>query len=319
MYTSETITMRALQFREYGEWSEVLRLAEVARPEPAANQIRVRVHACGLNPMDWVLCLGGIASALPGGIGLDVAGTVDALGEGVTGVRIGDRVFGVPDYLGYPTAGVADHAVLAVWKAVPAGLDLTQAAALPMAVETAARSLDLLGVSAGQTLLVNGGGTMVGFAAVQIALMRGAEVITTAGETYGTRLREMGAKVTYYGEGMPERVREILGRAPDLILHAALVPGSLPHLILIVDGDPRRVMSITDFDEGGLGVRTTGREPDLVPRYDTLDTYAQLAAEGRFSIPIARTFRMNEWRAALAACRSGHAHGKLMILPHGPS
>lgn len=315
MTSLQPMTMRALRFHDHGEWSDVLRLEDVAVPEPGVNQVRVRVHACALNPMDWVLCLGGMPGPLPGGIGLDVGGIVDAVGAGVTAVGVGDRVFGVPDYLSYSTAGVAQQAVLAVWERVPAGLDLLEAAALPMAVETAVRSLDLLGVSAGQTLLINGGGTMVGFAAAQIALMRGARVIAAAGETFAGRLRALGAEVTPYGAGMVTRVRAIAGGAPDLILHTALAPGMLPELVGIVDDDPKRVMSITDFDEEGLGVRTTGREPGLVPRYDALATYAQLAAEGRFAVPVAKTFSLEEWRSALELSRSGHAHGKLIIVP----
>jgi NADPH:quinone reductase-like Zn-dependent oxidoreductase len=184
-----------------------------------------------------------------------------------------------------------------------------------MAVETAARSVDLLGVTAGQTLMVNGDGTMTGFAAVQIALLRGAHVIASAGETFAGRLRELGAKVTPYGEGMVERVRELAGGAPDLALHTAQVKGTLPDLVKIVDGDPKRVLSFADFDEEGIGVRTTGREKGAVHRYDVLDHYAQLAAEGRFSIPIARTFALEDWREAADISMSKRAHGKLVLLP----
>jgi NADPH:quinone reductase-like Zn-dependent oxidoreductase len=315
MTKPEPADMRALRFHSYGEWGDVLRLENVPVPKPGVKQIRVRVHACALNPVDCFLCLGFMPGALPRGIGLDVSGTVDAVGEGVTNIGVGDRVFGVPDFTGYPSAGVAEYTILGVWEPVPEGLDLLEAAALPMAVETAVRSLDLLGLSAGQTLLVNGGGTMVGFAAVQIALMRGAKVIATAGDTFASRLRDLGAKVTPYGDGMVERVRGLAGGAPDLVLHTALAPGVLPDLIKIVDGDARRVMSISDSDEQGLGVRTTGQEPGLVLRYDALGPYAKLAAEGRFTVPVARTFAMEEWRTALDLCRTGRAHGKLLILP----
>ena len=259
--------------------------------------------------------MGRCRGPLPGGIGLDVSGTVDAVGEDVTDVRVGGLVFGVPDYMGYPTAGASDYAVLTFWAPVPDNLDLTEAASLPMAVETAVRALDLLGLSSGQTILINGGGTMVGFAAVQIALLRGARVIATAGDTFASRLRDLGAEVTPYGDGMVERVRDIAGGAPGLVLHTALAPGVLPDLIKIVDGHADRIMSITDFDEGGLGVRTTGREPNLVPRYDALAHYAQLAVDGRFTVPVSRTFGMEEWREALELSHGGHAHGKLLILP----
>ena len=315
MTRPEPASMRTLRFHRYGEWTDVLHLEDAPVPSPGPSQIRVRVHACALNPMDWVLCLGFMPGTLPRGIGLDVSGTVDAVGEAVTNIRAGDHVFGVPDFMGYPTAGASDYAILAAWAPVPDGLDLLKAAALPMAVETAFRSLDLLGLSAGQTILINGGGTMVGFAAVQIALMRGAQVIATAGETFAARLRDLGAKVTSYGDGMVERVRDIAGGAPDLVLHTALAPGVLPDLVRIADGHPDRVMSVSDFDEEGLGVRTTGREPGMVPRYDVLGHFAQLAAEGRFTVPVARAFGMEEWRTALELCRSGHARGKLLILP----
>ena len=307
--------MQTIRFHSHGEWADVLRLEDAPIPIPRADQVRVRVHACALNPMDWVLCLGQMPGPVPGGIGLDVSGTVDAVGEGVTNVRVGDLVFGVPDYMGYPTAGASEYAIMAFWAPVPQGLDLLEAAALPMVVETAVRSLDLLGLSSGQTILINGGGTMVGFAAVQIALGRDAHVIATAGDTFASRLRDLGAKVTPYGDGMVERVRDTAGGVPDLVLHTALAPGVLPDLIKIAGGDARHVMSITDFDEKGLGVRTTGREPDLVPRYDVLSHFAQLAAEGRFNVPVARTFGIEDWRNALELSRNGHAHGKLVILP----
>jgi NADPH:quinone reductase-like Zn-dependent oxidoreductase len=314
MADQATATMRTLHVRDYGEPADVLHLEEVTIPSPKADRIRVRVHACALNPADWAVCKGFLPAPPPRGIGFDVSGTVDAVGEGVKGVNIGDLVFGVPDYMGYPTAGASDYAILAVWLPVPKGLDLVEAAALPMAVETATRSLDLLGLTSGQTILVNGGGTMTGFAAVQIALLRGAHVIATAGETFAGRLRDLGAKVTPYGEGMVERVREIAGGAPDFALHTAQVTGALPGLIKIVDGDPRRVMSFADFDQDGLGVRTTGREKGVVPRYDVLGHYAQLAAEGRFTIPIARTFALEDWREALDLSLNKRAHGKLVLL-----
>jgi NADPH:quinone reductase-like Zn-dependent oxidoreductase len=257
--------MRTLHARSYGEPAKVLQLDEVAVPVPTAERIRVKVHACALNPADWAVCQGFFPLPPPRGIGFDVSGTVDEIGAGVTSVKVGDRVFGVPDYLGYSTAGASDYAILKVWIIVPKRLDLTQAAALPMAVETATRSIDLLGLKSGQSILVNGGGTMTGFAAVQIALLRGAKVITTAGDTYAER-------------------------------------------------DPRRVMSFSDFDEGGLGVRTTGREKGVVQRYDVLDEYAQLAAEGRFTIPISQTFPLEDWRNALDLSLNRLAHGKLVLL-----
>ena len=308
--------MKTLRFHDYGEPADVLRLEEVAVPSPRAGQVRVRVHACGLNPADWHLCRGLFAGDLPRGVGLDVSGTVEAVGEGVTGVRIGDRVLGVPDFRGYPSAGASDEAVLAVWTPVPQCLDLVEAAALPMAVETACRSLDILAVAAGRRLLVYGAGTMIGFAAVQMALMRKSRVIAVAGDTFGGRLRALGAEVTPYGEGMVERVLGIGGGAPDLILDAGPISGVLPDLVTIAGGDGRRVLTVSNHGTAAaeLGVRNSF-ESEL--RYSVLADFAKLAAEGRFSVPVARTFPLEDWREALGLSLSGHAHGKLVLLLAG--
>jgi NADPH:quinone reductase-like Zn-dependent oxidoreductase len=312
------ITMKALRLETYGKPLDVLRLEDVAIPDPGTGQVRVRVHACALNPADWVVCEGFLPVPPPIGIGFDVSGIVDALGEGVTNVKLGNPVFGVPDYIGQSTGGAAEYAILKVFLPVPEGLEITEAAALPMAVETAARCIDLLPLTAGQTLMVNGGGTMTGFAAVQIALLRGAHVIASAGEMFADRLRALGAKVTPYGEGMVERVRELAGGAPDFALHTAQVQGTLPDLVRIVDGDPKRVFSFADRDEEGIGVRTAWKE-NAGLRYDVLGHYAQLAAERLFSIPIARTFALEDWREAAEISMSKKAHGKLVLLPGASS
>ncbi|MFC6647207.1 NADP-dependent oxidoreductase [Granulicella cerasi] len=306
--------MKALFLKTYGKPLDVLQLEDVAVPEPGAGQIRVRVHACALNPADWVVCEGFLPGPPPKGIGFDVSGVVDALGEGVRDVKVGDRVFGVPDYMAYTTGGAAEYAVLKVFLPVPEGLDMTEAAALPMATETAARTLDLLPLSAGQTVMINGGGTMTGFATVQMALLRGARVVASAGETFAGRLRELGALVTPYGDGMVERVRELVGGAPDFAVHTAQVKGTLPDLVKIVDGDPKRVYSFADRDEENLGVRTAWREGGSL-RYDVLGHYAQLAAEGRYSIPISQTFALENWREAAEISMNKKAHGKILLLP----
>jgi len=321
--------MRTLRFHAYGEPPNVLRLEEAPIPSPAPGSVRVRVHACGLNPADWALCGGLFATELPRGIGLDVSGVVDALGDGVTGVGIGDPVLGPANYADYTSAGASEYAILRQWTPVPPGLDMTQAASLTMAVETSVRNLDWLGVAAGHTVMISGAGTMVGFAAVQVALLRGARVIATAGETFAGRLRALGAEVTGYGEGMVERVRAIANAPPDLVFDAAPVnlrapgapaPGVIPDLIEIAGGDPRRVLTCVDFAAAAaLGARNgIGEQPGgpegAVLRYDALGDYARLAAEGRFTIPVARTFALEEWREALDLSLSGRAHGKLVIL-----
>src|ERR1700722_10147859 len=122
-------TIAALRFHDYGEPADVLRLDRVAVPAPGPERIRVIVHACGLNPADWALCRGLFPGVLPRGVGLEVSGTVDAVGPGVDDVAVGDRVLGMADFAGGSSAGAADRAILNRWARVPAGLDLVQAAA----------------------------------------------------------------------------------------------------------------------------------------------------------------------------------------------
>ena len=311
---SPSETTRAVRFHEYGEPAEVLRLDRLAVAGPPPGRVRVAVHACGLNPADWALCRGLAAGLLPRGIGLEVSGVVDAVGAGVEDVGVGDLVLGTPDWSRGPSAGAADVAILEHWARVPPGLDLVRAAALPMAAETAHRSLDCLGVGPGRLVLIHGAGTTVGFAAVQLARMRGARVVATAGETYAGRLREFGAAVTAYGDGMVERVRDLAAGPPDLILDAAAPGGVLPDLIRIAGGDPGRVLTIADFAAARqLGVRDNGGPL----RYDLLGAFARWVAEGRLDVPIARTFALDDWERARQVSEGGHARGKLVLLPGG--
>ena len=314
---SNPVAMRTIRFHDYGEPADVLRLEEAAIPEPGPGRIRVSVRACGLNPVDWAMCRGHFAGQLPlpRGIGLDVSGIVDAVGEGVTDVAIGDAVLGAADFMGGSSAGASDRAIMYYWFRMPAGLDYVQAAALPMAVETAYRGIDTLGVSSGQTVLVHGAGTTVGFAAVQIALMRGARVVATAGTTYADKLRAMGAMVTSYGDGMVERVTELAKQPVDLALDTAPISGSLKDLVQIVNGHPQHVLTVSDFAAAAeLGVRASYGELHTA-RYDVVGDFAQYAADGKFTIPVAKTFALDAWRSAVEISQSGRAHGKLILLP----
>ncbi|WP_437293349.1 NADP-dependent oxidoreductase [Sorangium sp. So ce426] len=335
---------RTIRFHAHGEPADVLRLEETELPEPAKGRIRIAVHACGLTPADYGLCKGlfPFPGALPRGIGIEASGIVDAVGEGVTDVAVGDRVLGVPDYVGAPIGGASDFAILSAWAPMPENLDFAPAAALPMAVETAYRSLDQLGVKAGKSLLVHGAGTTVGFAAVQIALLRGARVFATAGETYAERLRALGAKVTSYDAGLADRVLRLAGGPVELALDTApvnvssTVNSALADLTRAVGGNPKRVLTIADFAGAAkLGVRTSfdpegatiggSDTPQLdegaasiitnTLRYDVLGEFAKLAAEGRFSIPIARSFALEAWRQAFDILLTGNARGKLLLLP----
>lgn len=315
-----TDTMRTVRFHGIGEPADVLILETVPVPDPGEGKIRVVVHATGIAPADWALCRGLFAGNLPRGIGCDVSGVVDAIGDGVTGVAVGDPVFGTTDWAHSPTSGASDRAIMNRWFPIPEGLDPVQAAALPMTIDSAYGHLDRLGLEAGKSILIHGAGSTIGFAAVQIALLRGMDVIATAGETYAAQLCEFGAQVTPYGDGMVERVLEINGGVVDLVLDTAPVGGALPDLVRIAGDDPKHVMTVSDFAAAAeLGVRATFTE-DMSNRVEALPEFAQLAADGRFFIPIAGTFRLEEWRTVMTISQTGHARGKLVLIPEvGPT
>ncbi|MFD7924120.1 NADP-dependent oxidoreductase [Streptomyces sp. NPDC059740] len=308
--------MRTLRFHVNGPALDVVHLEDAEPPTPGPRQIRVAVQSCGLNPADWALCAGLFPGDLPRGIGLEVSGKVDAVGADVAGVAVGEAVFGPVPFTG-PTAGASDYALLDVFFPRPAGLAPDAAAALPMAVETAHRGLHGLGVrkgaAEGLTVLVHGAGGTVGYAAVQIALRHGARVIATAGTTYADALRALGAEVTGYGEGMSERVRALAGGPVDLALDAAPVSNSLPEVVRSVR-KPQDALTLSDFGAAQeLGVRYQFGEEGNEYHNDVLPEYARLAAEGRFTVPVARTFPLEDWRTATELSLSGKAGGKLVL------
>ena len=314
------VTSRTVRFHSTGEPADVLVEETTEIPDPPAGRVRVHVAATGLNPADWELCRGFMPGTLPRGIGSDVAGTVDAIGEGVTDVTVGDLVFGSSDFVGQPSSGAADFAILRNWFRVPEGLDSITAATLPMVVTTAVWTLDIMDLQPGQTLLIHGAGGMVGYAAVQVALRRGIRVIATAGPTFTADLESFGALVTSYGEGMTERVRELAGGDVDFVLDVPRKsPGTLPELIALAGGDPKRVMTISNHEEARqLGAqinidafRASGRIPDS----GILNGYAKLAADGRFRLPVAHTYPLDQWRQAMELSVSGNPRGKLVLLP----
>ncbi len=311
------ISAVAVVFREYGEPLDVLVEEHVKVADPHAGGVRIRVAAAGLNPADRELCRGFLAGQLPRGIGYDVAGTIDAVGVDVADFSRGDLVFGTADFVGQPSAGLAEFAVLDSWYLVPDGLDPVKAAVLPMALQTATWTLDAMGLQPGNTLLVNGAGGTVGFAATQIALRRGARVIATAGPTLTADLESFGAKVTTYGAGMVGRVRELAGEAVDLVLDAAPPKTGTISELIAATSEPARVMTISNHDEA----RTLGARVNLdhlsqgAPASTFLPEYAALTATGRFGIPIARTYPLAQWLDAVELLTSGHPHGKVVIRP----
>jgi NADPH:quinone reductase-like Zn-dependent oxidoreductase len=251
--------------------------------------------------------------------GFDAAGVVDQVGAGVTGVRVGDEVFGMTSMTG--RSANADFAVLAGWAAKPGEWSWEEAGGAAGSVETSTRVLDLLGVKDGQTVLVQGAAGAVGTVAIQMAVARGARVIGTASERNHELLRDLGAEPTTYGDGLVERVAELAPDGVDAAFDCA--GGALPDLIAIV-GDPAKVVTIADFDAAAHGVHMSHSAPDeeaaaslggadLIAVHG-LETAVALAAEGRLRVPVAAAFPLAEVAAAHELSETRHARGKIVLL-----
>ena len=300
--------MRALQFSTYGG-PEVIQWGEAPDPHAGSGHIRIAVRAASVNPIDWKTIGGALAGGKPmestGYLGRDAAGVVDEVGEGVTGVSVGDEVFG----RGRNTQ--AEYAVLDAWAAKAPSVDWAVAAAAGVAGETSERGLRLLDVKAGDTLFVDGGAGGVGAVAVQMALARGAKVVASASEANHDYLRELGATPVGYGEGVAERVRAAAGGPVDAVFDVA---GKTPVEELIsLAPEPSQVVSIANFAAGESGARVTGGIADSRPM-DALALVAELLAQNKLVIKV-QTFPFDRAAEAYRISQSGHVRGKLVLFP----
>jgi NADPH:quinone reductase-like Zn-dependent oxidoreductase len=301
--------MRAVQYSEYGG-SEVLSVGEVPEPHAGPGQIRIAVKAASINGVDRKLVSGMMAGGKPmegtGYLGYDAAGVVDEVGAGVTGVSVGDDVFGN----GKNTQ--AEYAVLDSWAHKPASVDWSAAAAAGVAAETAERALRLLGVEAGSTLFVDGGAGGVGAVVVQIAKARGATVIASGSDASHDYLREIGAIPVHYGLGMIDRVRSIPEAADiDAVLDVA-GKTAIEDLISLVP-EPAQVVSIANFKAAEAGARVTGGSADSQPM-KALAEAAELLDQSKLVIKF-ETYPLDRAAEAYAKFEQGHVRGKIVLLP----
>jgi NADPH:quinone reductase-like Zn-dependent oxidoreductase len=299
--------MKAVVIDEFGA-PEVLHVTDRDLPEPGAGQVRVRVRAAGVNPVDAKIRSGEaqqmFATKLPAVLGLEVAGTVDEVGPGVDGFAVGDDVLGFAVGGGY-----AEYALATTVAPKPAGLGWAEAAALPVAAETALRVLDLLEVARGDTVLIHGAAGGVGTVAVQIATARGATVVGTASGPNHDYLRELGATPVLYGDGLVDRVRAVAPDGIDAVFDAA-GRGALPDSIEL-RGGTSRIVTIADPAAFELDVPFSG---EAARDAGALAEVARQAADGDLRVTVARTYPLEEAPAAHEVVESGHGRGKIALL-----
>ncbi len=298
--------MKAVQYNEFGG-PEVLHVVEVDVPEPGPGQVRIAVKASGVNPFDWKLRLGYMPAMVtfPAGIGQDAAGVVTAVGEGVDAVGVGDEVFGTTGR----QCAAAEEAVLVAYARKPAGLTWEQAGSAGLGAETALRGLRALGLTAGQTLLIDGASGGVGLAALQFAVADGLRVIGSTGASKNDLVESLGGTPVLYGAGIADRVRALAPGGVDGIYQAA--GESTDELLTLID-DPAKMVTIVDFAAGAKGVQVSGGGAGQWAA--ALPAVVALTEKGTYVIRVGQTFPLEEAGAAQAYSAAG-GDGRAVIVP----
>lgn len=303
---------RAVMYERYGG-PEVLELRQVPEPHAGPGQVRIRVAAIGLNPMDPAIAATPDLAArfdltLPSGFGYDFAGRVDEVGEGATEFTVGERVYG-----GVMGRAAADFVVVetdasAAIFHTPEGLSDEVASTLPVAAATASAALAAVNLSEKDVVLVGGAAGGVGIFVVQLARLAGAAVIGTASEGTFSFLRDLGAEPVTYGPGLADRVKASapggINVAIDLFgtetIDAALALGVAPDRIAAIAAGPN--------PPGGAHAVFGGQaQPDAIPQ-----VAAAIAAK-RVVVPIAARFSIEQIAQAAALQAGRHVHGKIVV------
>ena len=299
---------RSVRYERFGG-PEVLEVVDVEPRRPGAGEVRVRVLTAGINPADYKVFGGSRVDrygvVFSRGVGHDFAGVVDEVGEGVTGLALGDRVFG-----GLRHEALADFVTIAeddLLLPVPDGLDTDVAGALAIAGRTAWACVEALGIGAEDTVLVSAAAGGVGVIACQLALRRGAIVIGTASEANHEFLRELGVIPVAYGDGLADRVRRA---APDGVAAVIDAHGAETIDAALELGVPlERINTIAargHRDAQGAGGADATRAD--------LATVAALAAAGELIVPIDSVYPIERAAEAYERLMAGHVRGKIVIV-----
>ncbi|WBB58742.1 NADP-dependent oxidoreductase [Streptomyces sp. WMMC500] len=302
---------------------EVLSVIDVAVPEPKPNQVRITVRAAGVNPFDYKSYSGAFGAdpeRLPLRLGVEAAGVVTAVGADAVGpagpIAVGDEV------ITYHAPGAyATELVVPASSVVPKPVALSweQAAGLLAAGVTAVHALEAIGVDKGDTVLIHGAAGGVGLVAVQLAVARGVAVVATASQAKHDLLRELGATPVAYGPGLADRVRAV---APEGVHAAADLVGTDEAVDVSVElvPDRLRIATIAGHERGGrAGIRLLGGVPGADPGTEIREAarlqLTEAAAAGRLRIVVSDAYPLREAAAAHREIMSGHATGKIVLVP----
>lgn len=302
--------MRAASYAEFGS-ADVIKIADVPRPQVGPGTVLVRVKAAGVNPADNKLRAGAMPDMpLPVIPGWDVAGVVEQPGPDTPDFQAGDEIFAyVRNDVGRGDA-YAEYVAVPVNMAArkPAALSFEEAAAVPLAGLTALESVRRSGLRAGQAVLVHAAAGGVGSFAVQLAVHAGARVVGTASETNHEYLRSLGAEPIVYGEGLVERAKALTPQGYDVILDyvGGEAIDTAPQLL----APGGRIVSIVD---DRARTELGGEYVWVQPSSDDLAYLASLADDGVLGVHVAAVFDLDHAAEAMRAVESGHIRGKVVI------
>ncbi|MEX8546619.1 MAG: NADP-dependent oxidoreductase [Mucilaginibacter sp.] len=315
--------MKAIRIHEFGG-PEVMKLEEVERPVPAADEILVKVFASGVNPVDWVIRNGANENlrpylTLPMTLGWDAAGVVEETGSEVTGFQKGDEVFGVPNFPGDGSYAEYCAAKAAQFALKPKSLNFNEAAGVPLAALTAWTGMFAHGkLRAGQRILIQGATDGVGSFAVQFAKAKGAYVIGIASTNNLEYLKQLGADevIDYKTQQFEDLVHNV-----DVVLEASPIRDN-----------NERIKAVSVLKEGGLFVSVNvdfpfndeltealarknakGEQAPNQPRKEWLNEIAQLIDEGKVKVNISKIYPLAQVAEAHRESETWHVRGKLVL------
>lgn len=299
--------MRAIRYHQTGE-ADVLQVDEVPRPEPGEGEILVQVRSAGVNPVDSAIRRGTFGQAtLPATPGRDVAGTVEAVGPGVTAFRPGQEVFGIGrgTYAEYTIATANSLAMK------PANLSFDEAATVALGALTAWTGLfDFADLQPGQRLLVHGGAGGVGIYAVQLGKWKGAEVIATASAANLDLVKSLGADqvIDYNATSFESVVKDadvVLSSVGGETLERSLLVLKRGGTLVAIAGRP------PEEKAAELGVRV-GRV-SATPRADVMERFGEMLAQGRLRAVVRAVFPFEGAADAMQLSETGHGRGHIVI------
>lgn len=301
--------MKAVVIGQYGD-NGVVQLAEVERPWPRQGELLVKVHAAGVNPVDWKIRNGAgrrMGLTLPIRLGGEISGTVEQVGAGVTGFHPGDAVYGIIASGGFAEYAVAPAGAMAL---KPANVNFVEGAAIALGALTAWQAMfGLAQLTAGQRLLITGGAGGVGSLAIQLARAAGAHVTAMASPRNEAYVRSLGADrfIDYaaqpVGQLAPDFdvVFDTVGGAAYQEAFAVLKPGGF--LVTAV------AFPAAEDLQRGVRVARVQCQPDAVQ----LAAISQLVAAGKLVPHVATVLPLAAIRAALALSEAGRTRGKIVL------